>query len=295
MPTTTDSIAQVAAPAPIDSAMTVAADSVVVIPELKSNPMLGHNREIDAPTTVSMSSAYTTGTVPYSTGVEASPRPELPGTNSGVISILIVMFLIVTFSFKHFISVYRSLLQDLYMVRRRENAFDEHTAGESSTIMALNFQTAICQAILVYAAVNVVSPIPASASFPILAAFAGMMILFFIFQSLAFRLVAFAFAEPFYGSQWVRGLNATQALMGFLLLIPSIVVLFYPEATPTMLSIAAVIYVSMRIMLIVKGFRIFYDNFCSLIYFILYLCALEIVPLLILAAGAMSLSTFLQL
>ena len=122
MPTTTDSIAQVAAPAPIDSATTVAADSVVVIPELKSNPMLGHNREIDAPTTVSMSSAYTTGTVPYSTGVEASPRPELPGTNSGVISILIVMFLIVTFSFKHFISVYRSLLQDLYMVRRRENA-----------------------------------------------------------------------------------------------------------------------------------------------------------------------------
>ncbi|MBP3590263.1 MAG: DUF4271 domain-containing protein, partial [Muribaculaceae bacterium] len=40
------------------------------------------------------------------------------------------------------------------------------------------------------------------------------------------------------------------------------------------------IYVSARLIFIIKGFKIFYNGFISLIYFILYLCTLEIVPLI---------------
>ncbi|MCH5320108.1 MAG: DUF4271 domain-containing protein, partial [Paramuribaculum sp.] len=44
---------------------------------------------------------------------------------------------------------------------------------------------------------------------------------------------------------------------------------------------AMVLYVLARIMFIVKGFRIFYTNSASIVYFILYLCSLEIVPVTI--------------
>ncbi|MDE6655263.1 MAG: DUF4271 domain-containing protein [Muribaculaceae bacterium] len=42
-------------------------------------------------------------------------------------------------------------------------------------------------------------------------------------------------------------------------------------------------------MFIIKGFRIFYHKIWSLLYFILYLCTLEIVPLIILYLTALSL------
>ncbi|MDE6061420.1 MAG: DUF4271 domain-containing protein, partial [Duncaniella sp.] len=43
-------------------------------------------------------------------------------------------------------------------------------------------------------------------------------------------------------------------------------------------TIAIICYVLVRLIFIFKGFRLFYDNFGSLLYFILYLCTLEIVP-----------------
>lgn len=279
---------------PIDS-LPAAPDSVAVIESqpIKECGMLIHNHEVDAPTTSSEPTAYHVGIVDFAHGIKPDSRPDHPGIDSGVVLILLGMFLIVTFTFKHFLAIYRSLIQDLFVVRQRENAFDEHTAGEASTIFALNVQTAICQAVLLFAALNMSSPVAPGRAFPLLAALTGVTVTFYYAQAAIYRLLAYSFADPFLGSQWVRGLSATQSLMGFLLFVPALAVLFYPATTPTMLTIAAVIYLCMRISFIIKGFRIFYENFLSLIYFILYLCALEIVPLLFLAASTIKLSTFL--
>ena len=296
MPITNDSIQTPAATAAMpDTTQTVGAEVVAEVPAIKECAMLHHNHEADAPTSTDAATGCYVGTVDYAHGKKPDTRPDHLGMDSGVISILIVMFLIVTFTFKHFISIYRSLVQDLYVVRRRENAFDEHTASESSTIFALNIQTAICQAILLFSALNMQSPVRQGGALPLLAALTGLTIVFYYVQWAIYRTLSYAFAEPFFGSQWVRGLSATQSLMGFFLLIPALSVLFYPGSTPIMLVVAALIYVGMRIIFIIKGFRIFYENFLSLSYFILYLCALEIVPLVFLAIGAMKLSTFLQL
>lgn len=42
--------------------------------------------------------------------------------------------------------------------------------------------------------------------------------------------------------------------------------------------VAAAAYIAARVTFIAKGFRLFYDNFLSLLYFILYFCTLEIAP-----------------
>ncbi|MGM9811684.1 MAG: DUF4271 domain-containing protein [Muribaculaceae bacterium] len=40
------------------------------------------------------------------------------------------------------------------------------------------------------------------------------------------------------------------------------------------------IYFVCRLIYIIKGFRIFFNNFTSIFYFILYLCSGEIIPLI---------------
>ena len=48
-----------------------------------------------------------------------------------------------------------------------------------------------------------------------------------------------------------------------------------------MAATGIVLYIIARVIFICKGFIVFYDNFYSLLYFILYLCTLEIAPIAI--------------
>ena len=61
-----------------------------------------------------------------------------------------------------------------------------------------------------------------------------------------------------------------------------------------MLWIGVIIYISCRIVFICKGFRIFFNNLVSLLYFILYLCSVEIVPVILSFTGAIFLCRVLQ-
>lgn len=76
--------------------------------------------------------------------------------------------------------------------------------------------------------------------------------------------------------------DASQTLLALALLLPALALLFNPGLTVIMLWISGSFYVIGRMIFIFKGFRIFYTNIFSLIYFISYLCTLEIAPIVFL-------------
>ena len=84
---------------------------------------------------------------------------------------------------------------------------------------------------------------------------------------------------------WVGGFLASQATLGLLLFPIVVITLVFPSTIKLMLSLALALYILARIVFIWKGFRIFFNNLSSSIYFILYLCAVEIVPPLLALAG----------
>ena len=66
-------------------------------------------------------------------------------------------------------------------------------------------------------------------------------------------------------------------------------ILIFPAFVKTGLIMAIILYFLARIIVIYKAFRIFFNNLQSLLYFILYLCSVEIVPVVLSFAGAMDL------
>jgi len=54
------------------------------------------------------------------------------------------------------------------------------------------------------------------------------------------------------------------------------------------------LYLVARLIFIIKGIRIFYSNLTSIVYFILYLCAVEIVPVVVMATVTIWISGILQ-
>lgn len=237
--------------------------------------------ESEAPTSPADKVLFVTRPPAWQSGVQGQTRPFTPATDSGVLAIVVAVIVLIGLNMRHVRRIFHSLPHDLLSVRRRGNAFDEHTANETRVSILQLFQLWVYQGLLLFMWLGHVTPATTSAAVAtrvaLLVALGAGMYLFQLFANIS---VGYTFTDPLSATLWRRGLNASQILLGWTLILPALVALFYPGLTPPMLMLAAALYILSRICYIFKGFRIFYINIPSLLYFILYLCALEIIPVI---------------
>ncbi len=234
--------------------------------------------EADAPASASDRMLYSSQPPAWTRGVEAASRVVAPGADSAVLSLVVGVLVLIGLNMRHVKRLFKSLPQDLLSVRRRANAFDEHTASESRVAMLLLLQLCVCEGLMMFMWLGAGEA--AGQTVVTVAALAGLAGAFYLFQLGACVTVGYVFTDSVGAGLWRQGLNASQMLLGVVLTVPTLVALFYPGVSGVMLAIAAGLYLLSRICYISKGFRIFYNNFPSLLYFILYLCTLEIIPVI---------------
>jgi len=237
--------------------------------------------EYDAPTSTADRELYATHVPAWTAGKEGVPRPVTPGSDSGILTIIVAVTVLIGLNMRHVRRLFRSLPHDLMSVRRRANVFDEHTANETRAGWLLLLEMCVMEGLLLFIWLTDngrgATPQAMLPTIGMLMALAGG---YYLFQLTACAVVGYVFTDKLGASLWRRGLNASQAILGLTLIVPTLVSLFYPDLTSEMLILAALLYILSRICYISKGFRIFYNNFPSLLYFILYLCALEIIPVI---------------
>lgn len=242
-------------------------------------------REDDAPQAITETIAVR-GDVPYLSGIVPEPRPVLPGYDPGVVGMLVGIFLLLAVNLRHCSAFFKSFFNDLWQVRRRSNAFDERTINEARVTVTFVFLVCVCEGILVFSAA--IGPPLATSPAIFIGLFIAVALIYYLFQLSAYYIVGQIFTGKTERSQWLKGFNASQSLLGIALTIPALCALFDPQLAPVMCTAGAGLYLIARMIFIMKGFRIFYTIPTSLIYFILYLCTLEIVPLFVLyRAGAL--------
>ena len=239
-------------------------------------------REWQAPTVSAAEKAsMTTGTVPYTLGKQPAERTVLPGYDSGVLCLLIAVFLLLAFNLRHCSTYIKNFSYDLWSVRRTDNTFVVRTFSETGIQISIVLLTCLCEGIIINASVTSLGlsiPLP---TFPEIALLFAVAVFYYIWQLCAYRLVGYVFTDRLSARQWLKGFNASQALLGIMLTVPALIVLFNPGAAGVVTVIGVICYLIARLIFIFKGFRLFYDNFGSLLYFILYLCTLEIVPVVL--------------
>lgn len=210
-------------------------------------------------------------------GVPLVPAPA-NGFDSWTLAVVLALLVAIGFNARHVERLFRTFFSQIWSVRQRGNIFEQHVASESQALLLMLMLTSVMEGVLL------------SAEWPArglshVAAFAvgvGCAGAFNLFSVAACHVVGYVFASQAMALQWRRGLYASQAALGLALLLPATLLIVSHGLSHTALGLAAALYIAARLMFIVKGFRIFYTNFYSLLYFILYLCTLEIIPLLVL-------------
>lgn len=224
-----------------------------------------------------------TAAVPdWHSGLLPEPRPMQPGNRTGFLILVALMFVVMTFNFRHFGRLVAQYFKDVYAVRSgRDNVFDDHTAADSRVLLLLLMQCIVCVGILVCAGVcRIDLCAPALMTGRAVGFVIALCAVWYLLQLAAYSAVGYVFAPGSPRREWLRGFNASQGLLGLALVLPAVAAVFYPPFTAEAVVVAAALYVIARVAFIIKGFRIFYNGFGSLLYFILYLCTLEIIPVI---------------
>ncbi len=262
---------------PFSTHATAAATDSLAAP-VEARPAMVHRD--DAPRlTRSEAEGVTIGVVPYTRGIEPHARPMLPGYDSGIACLLIGAFLLIAFNLRHYTTMLKSLPRDLFSVRRRDNLFEEHTMNETRLLLSLILLLCLDVAIVATACVTAARVAPPISHIATILLFAVAMGAYYVAQLCAYTTVGAVFADADVSRLWLKGFNASQSILGLALVVPALVVVFDPASVLPVAIVAAALYLIARMIFIYKGFRLFYHKISSFVYFILYLCTLEVAPL----------------
>ena len=225
--------------------------------------------------------------VPVAGNARTHNNSPLHDTGSMIMFLLSCLFLITSYRLGH---VYVSnLIHNMFLTKGKDDLYSDHTMSDTRIIIALMINTCLMEGLLLFYGLSWYNPQLTLAlqnsvflHVLVLVFSAG---LFLTLQLFMYRLIGFTFSDDRLTDLWVGGFLSSQAALGLLLFPIAVITLVFPATIKMMVTMSIVLYILARIVFISKGFRIFFNNLSSSIYFILYLCAVEIVPPLLALAG----------
>ncbi len=218
-------------------------------------------------------------------GLEPALRTVQPGVHSGFLLAIALMLMLVVFNYRHLCRVLRGCGEELASGRHgRNNVFDEHPAGDVRVMLLLIVLSVFSSGVLLGGYLS-----DGALEVGATAMVIGVMALWYIYMYTAYSVVGYTFTDSENSQEWLRNFNASQAIAGSVLLVPALVSIFNPTASQGAFWVGFILFIVLRMAFIFKGFRIFYKKIGSLVYFILYLCTLEIIPLIFVYQGSFNL------
>lgn len=274
---------------------TLHADSVAAPKEHRAQYLGGFPSHGGCDTTIKKIEQMPVIEVPSAGNARTHNSSPLHDTGSMIMFLLSCFFLITSYRLGH---VYiGNLMHNMFSTKGNDDLYNDHTASDTRIIIALLINTCLMEGLLLFYGLSWYNPqlTLALQSSVFLHVFVLIMssALFMTLQLFFYRLIGFTFSDDTHTELWVGGFLSSQATLGLLLFPIVVITLVFPSSIKLMITVAIILYILARIVFIWKGFRIFFNNFSSSIYFILYLCAIEIVPPLLALAGTVYICSIL--
>ena len=223
------------------------------------------------------------------TGMNPSSYMPTPLHTSGTLILLVVSFLLICFCYRIGYKYFKTFIPNMWSNKRTENHLDDHTSREKFISAALLLQTFIAEGIATYCGLTTYLPefITTNITISILGLVLCWMLYHFL-QLGVIRFLGYVFCSQKETHICIKGQNATVSLTGLIIAPFSTLMLFLPTQENAFLCIIISLYLLGRLVFNIKCFRIFYKNLFQYLYFILYLCGIEVVLPIFLIRGVLS-------
>jgi hypothetical protein len=216
------------------------------------------------------------------------PFPQKVQFHNWGFILFLVCFFISAFTsnagYKLLISMIKSLIENI----NRNSIFNEQVNNELVIKLLLCFQTILLLSIILFNGFLHNAELLNEADiqmFPFLGKASALIIVFLVYKSIVYNLVGNVFFSKDSIRQWNGYFMSLICISGFALFFPALL-MFYFEKVYNLCCFFYLIYFIFTVILVFrKTYLLFFPHNALLLYFILYLCAQEIIPLYFLYKG----------
>lgn len=228
-------------------------------------------------------------------GFEGTPISYSPRTDDAIALTLLACFLLSSIALARGKKFLSQQVKDFMLHRERASIFDSSTAADVRYLLVLVLQTCVLSGITFFnyfhdtcpALMNHVSPLL------LLGIYVGFCLAYFLLKWLLYMFLGWTFFDKNETNMWLESYSALIYYVGFAL-FPFVLFLVYFDLSLTnLVIIGSIILIFTKILMFYKWIKLFFHQFSELFLLIVYFCALEIIPCLLLYQGMIRMNNIL--
>ena len=228
-------------------------------------------------------------------GFEGMPLPYSPRTDDVVALILLTCFFLSSFALARSKKFLSQQAKDFVLHRERTSIFAVSTAADVRYLLLLVLQTCILSGICIFNYFNDVQPALMEEVSPrlLLGVYILACLLYLLFKWMLYSFLGWVFFDKNKTNIWLESYSTLIYYVGFAL-FPFVLFLVYFDLNLTnLVIIGLIILIFTKILMFYKWVELFFHQLSAAFLLILYFCALEIIPCLLLYQGMIQVNNVL--
>ena len=228
-------------------------------------------------------------------GFEGTPISYSPRTDDAIALTLLVCFILSSIALARGKKFLSQQVKDFVLHRERTSIFDSSTAADVRYLLVLVLQTCVLSGITFLNYFHDTCPalMDHVSSLLLLGIYVGFCLAYFLLKWLLYMFLGWTFFDKNKTNIWLESYSALIYYVGFAL-FPFVLFLVYFDLSLTnLVIIGSIILIFTKILMFYKWIKLFFHQFSGLFLLILYFCALEIVPCLLLYQGMIQMNNIL--
>ena len=228
-------------------------------------------------------------------GFEGTPISYSPRTDDAIALTLLVCFFLSSIALARGKKFLSQQVKDFVLHRERTSIFDSSTAADVRYLLVLVLQTCVLSGITFLNYFHDTCPalMDHVSSLLLLGIYVGFCLAYFLLKWLLYMFLGWTFFDKNKTNIWLESYSALIYYVGFAL-FPFVLFLVYFDLSLTnLVIIGSIILIFTKKLMFYKWIKLFFHQFSGLFLLILYFCALEIVPCLLLYQGMIQMNNIL--
>lgn len=231
----------------------------------------------------------------FAPGMDGLALPYSPRTDDGLAVILLGCFFVSAYVLARSKKFLSQQVKDFLLHRERTSIFAATTAADMRYLLLLVIQTCVLGGICLFNYFNDVRPLLMERVSPhlLLGVYVAVCLLYLCLKWMLYSFLGWVFFDKNKTDVWLESYSTLLYYLGFSL-FPFVLFLVYFDLNVAFLvSIGLGLVIFTKILMFYKWLKLFSSNIYGGLLLILYFCALEIVPCLILYRGIIWLNNVL--
>ena len=228
-------------------------------------------------------------------GFEGTPISYSPRTDDAIALTLLACFFLSSIALARGKKFLSQQVKDFVLHRERTSIFDSSTAADVRYLLVLVLQTCVLSGITFLNYFHDTCPalMDHVSSLLLLGIYVGFCLAYFLLKWLLYMFLGWTFFDKNKTNIWLESYSALIYYVGCAL-VPFVLFLVYFDLSLTnLVIIGSIILIFTKILMFYKWIKLFFHQFSGLFLLILYFCALEIVPCLLLYQGMIQMNNIL--